>query len=105
MTGPARESPAGQGEHMSEPIWEGHFVRHTVEQYVGVHAGFTRLTHLMERPGELKAVRVELPDGEIRVASERSLERVAPSVFGKYAEKSGVRLTGRLALETRTTTG
>jgi hypothetical protein len=85
---------------MSEPIWEGHFVRHTAEGYVGVHAGFTRLAHLMERPGDLKGVRVELPGGEIRVASERSLERVAPAEFGKYAAQTGVRLTGQMARAT-----
>jgi len=80
---------------MAESLWVGHFVRHTANGFVGVHAGFTRLTHLMERPGDLKAVRVELPDGSIKVASERSLERVGADEFRQYAAKTGISLTDR----------
>lgn len=79
---------------MSE-LSEGHFVRHRADQFVGVHAGYTRLAHLMERPGDLRGVRVELPDGSIRVASEHSLERVGPAEFGRYARSIGVTLTER----------
>ena len=48
---------------------EGHFVRHRADKFVGVHAGYTRLAHLLERPGDQRAVRVKLPDGSIKVAS------------------------------------
>ena len=74
---------------------EGHFVRHRADRFVGVHAGFTRLSHLMERPGDERAVRVRLPDGSMRVASEHSLERVGSVDFGKYATKMGVAMTER----------
>jgi hypothetical protein len=79
---------------MSE-MSEGHFVRHRAARFVGVHAGYTRLTHLMELPGDLKGVRVELPDGSIKVASERNLERVGAAEFGQYASQIGVALTER----------
>ena len=94
---------AGQGDRMTilSPIAEGNYIRHTTDGFVGVHAGFTRLAHLMERPGDLRAVRVELPGGEIRIAGERSLEQVAPAVFGRYAVKTGVKLAGRQAKETK----
>ena len=74
---------------------EGHFVRHRATRFVGVHAGYTRLAHLMELSGDLRGVRVELPDGSIRVASERNLERVGPVEFGQYASSIGVVLTER----------
>jgi hypothetical protein len=74
---------------------EGHFVRHRAAKFVGVHAGYTRLAHLMELPGDLRGVRVELPDGSIQVASERNLERVGSADFGRYATAIGVLLTER----------
>jgi hypothetical protein len=74
---------------------EGHFVRHRAAKFVGVHAGYTSLAHLMERPGDLRGVRIELPDGSIKVASEYSLERVGPAEFGQYASSIGVALTER----------
>ena len=86
---------------MADAIWEGQFVRHTTDGFVGVHAGFTRLSHLMERPGDQRGVRVELPDGTIRVSHERHLERVAPTVYGGYATKLGVVLKGRLLTAVR----
>lgn len=80
---------------MADAIWEGHFVRHMTEGFVGIHAGFTRLTHLMERPGDERGVRVQLPDGMIRVAHERHLERADSAAYGGYATKIGVVLKGR----------
>jgi hypothetical protein len=79
---------------MSE-MSEGHFVRHRSTGFVGVHAGYTRLAHLMELPGDQRGVRVQLPDGSIRVASERNLERVGPTEFGQYATQIGLALTER----------
>jgi hypothetical protein len=86
---------------ISSPIAEGNYIRHTTDGFVGVHAGFTRLAHLMERPEDLRAVRVELPGGEIRIVGERNLEQVAPVVFGKYAYKMGVKLDRRQAQATK----
>jgi hypothetical protein len=83
---------------MSDTIAEGHFVRHRTEQFVGVHAGVTRMAHLMERPGDATAVRVRLPDGSIKVAAERSLERVGPAEFAAYAAQTGVAMTERQVL-------
>ena len=83
------------------PISEGNYIRHTTDGFVGVHAGFTRLAHLMERPGDLRAVRVELPGGEIRIAGERSLEQVAPAVFGRYAVKMGATLSRQQSRATK----
>jgi hypothetical protein len=77
---------------MADAIWEGHFVRHTTDGFVGLHAGLTRLSHLMERPGDQRGVRVELPDGSIRVSHERNLERVDQDTYGAYATKIGVTL-------------
>jgi hypothetical protein len=77
---------------------EGHFIRHRAAKFVGVHAGYTHLTHLMEYPGDQRGVRVELPDGSIRVASERNLERVGPAEFGRYATEIGTPLTERQIL-------
>jgi hypothetical protein len=62
---------------------------------VGVHAGYTRLAGLMERPGDLRGVRVRLPDGTIRVASEHSLERADAEAFGRYAAGLGLDPKGR----------
>lgn len=78
-------------------VSEGHFVRHRTEKFVGVHAGFTRLAHLITRPGDLRTVRVALPDGSIRATSEYHLERVGPDEFGAYAAAIGVTLTARQA--------
>jgi hypothetical protein len=80
-------------------MFEGHFVRHRAEKFVGVHAGYTELAHLLERPGDMRAVRVRLPDGSMKVASEHALERVGPAEFGSYAVKTGVRLTERQVQE------
>jgi hypothetical protein len=80
---------------MADAFWEGNFVRHTTDGFVGVHAGFTRLSHLMERPGDQRGVRVELPDGSIRVTHERNLERVDSAAYGEYATKIGITLKGR----------
>lgn len=77
---------------MADGIWEGHFVRHTTDGFVGVHVGLTRLSHLMERPGDQQGVRVELPNGTIRVSHERHLERVDATVYSEYAAKIGVTL-------------
>jgi hypothetical protein len=49
----------------------------------------------LERAGDLTGVRVELPGGSIRVASEHSLERVGSAEFGRYASSIGVALTDR----------
>ena len=76
---------------MSDELWEGRYVRHTTDGFVGVHAGFTRLTHLMERPGDQRGVRVELPDGTIRV-HERHLERV--SAFWRMRDEDWRRAQG-----------
>jgi hypothetical protein len=86
---------------MADAIWEGHFIRHTTDGFVGIHAGLTRLSHLMERPGDQRGVRVELPDGTIKVAHERHLERVDSATFGAYATKLGVTLKRR-PMATRT---
>ena len=82
---------------MADAIWEGHYVRHTADGFVGIHAGLTRLSHLMERPGDQRGIRVELPDGTIKVAHERSLERVDSAAFGEYATKLGVTVKRRPA--------
>ena len=79
------------------PIWEGHYVRHAADGFVGVHVGFTRLAHLIQRPGELRAVRVELPGGEVKVASERSLERADADAYDRYAGSIGVEVKRRTA--------
>lgn len=75
---------------MSRPLWEGDCVRHSGEQFVGQHFGYTRLSALMERAGDLRGIRVLLPDGTIRVASERSLERVDAAEYERYAVALGV---------------
>ncbi len=80
---------------MQITLWEGDCVRHTTDRFVGVHAGFTRLTALLERAGDVRAVRIQLPDGTIRVAAERSLEKVDPVEYGRYATSIGVELKGR----------
>jgi len=60
-----------------------------------VHVGYTRLSGLMERAGDLRGVRVELPDGTIRIASERSLEKVERTEYDRYATELGVSVKGR----------
>jgi len=80
---------------MTTSIQEGAWVRHMAQKFVGLHGGFTRLTHLMERPGDLRGVRVVLPDGAIRIASEHNLEGVELAEYQLYAEKIGVQLKGR----------
>jgi hypothetical protein len=78
-------------------LWEGDCVRHAGERYVGVHAGYTSLAGLMERAGDLRGVRVRLPDGTIRVASERSLEPADAAAYGLYAESIGADPKGHKA--------
>ena len=73
------------------PVWEGDCVRHADDQFVGVHVGYTRLSGLMELKGDLRGVRVQLPDGTIRIASERSLETVERVEYERYATSMGVR--------------
>ena len=80
---------------MTTPMREGDCLRHTGDRFVGVHAGFTRLAHLMERPGDLRGVRIVLPDGTIRIASEHNLEAVEFADYQKYATTMGVELKGR----------
>jgi hypothetical protein len=80
---------------MIEPIWEGDCVRHAADKFVGVHAGFTRLAGLMERTGDLRGVRVQLPDGSIRIASERNLEKVEHEDFRRYATTLGIEVKSR----------
>jgi hypothetical protein len=75
---------------VSNPLWEGDCVRHTTEQFIGQHFGYTRLSTLMERVGDRRGVRVLLPDGTIRVASERSLEKVDDAEYERYAVALGV---------------
>jgi hypothetical protein len=70
-------------------LWEGDCVRHAVDHYVGMHDGYTRLAGLMELAGDLRGVRVRLPDGTIKVASERSLEPSDAAAYGKYAASIG----------------
>jgi hypothetical protein len=49
----------------------------------------------MERSGDLRGVRVQLPDGTIRIASEHNLEKVDAAEYGRYATVLGVVLKGR----------
>jgi hypothetical protein len=70
-------------------LWEGDCVRHPADEYVGVHAGYTYLAWLIQRAGDLRAVRVRLPDGTIRVASEHSLEAADAAAYGRYAASIG----------------
>ena len=75
-------------------LWEGDCVRHAAAKFVGLHVGFTRLAGLMERSGDLRGVRVQLPDGTIRVASEHNLEKVDAVEYSNYATSIGVTLKG-----------
>jgi hypothetical protein len=75
-------------------LWEGDCVRHAGDRYVGVHVGYTRLAGLMERAGDLRGVRVRLPDGTIKVASERSLEPADADAYRVYAASIGADLKG-----------
>ena len=75
-------------------LWEGDCVRHRAAGFVGLHVGYTRLAGLMERSGDLRAVRVQLPDGSIRIASEHNLEKLEASEFANYATSIGVVLKG-----------
>jgi len=77
------------------PVWEGDCVRHADGQFVGLHVGYTRLSGLMERAGDVRGVRVQLPDGTIRIASERSLETVERTEYERYATELGVSVKGR----------
>jgi hypothetical protein len=77
------------------PVWEGDCVRHADEQFVGVHVGYTRLSGLMELAGDQRGVRVQLPDGTIRIASERRLTTVERVEYERYATSMGVITKGR----------
>lgn len=79
---------------MTTEMHEGNVVRHTGERYVGLHAGFTRLAWLMELEGDERGVRVQLPDGTIKIASEHNLVRVEPAEYVNYATHIGVTLKG-----------
>ena len=76
-------------------LWEGDCVRHTADRFVGLHVGYTRLAGLMERAGDLRGVRVQLPDGTIRVASEGNLVRADAAEYGRYAASLGIETKGR----------
>jgi hypothetical protein len=80
---------------VTNPLWEGDCVRHATDRFVGLHVGYTRLSALMERSGDVRGVRVQLPDGTIRIASERSLEKVDAAEYGRYATSIGVEAKGR----------
>jgi hypothetical protein len=69
---------------------EGDCVRHAGSRFVGLHVGFTRLAALMERAGDVRGVRVQLPDGSIRIASEHNLEKVGSEEYERYATSLGV---------------
>ena len=75
---------------MIAPLWEGDCVRHASAKFVGLHVGFTRLAGLMERTGDLRGVRVQLPDGSIRIASEFNLEKVEHEEYRRYASTLGI---------------
>lgn len=75
-------------------LWEGDCVRHAAAKFVGLHVGYTRLAGLMERSGDVRGVRVQLPDGTIRVASEYNLEKVDALEYSTYATSIGVTLKG-----------
>lgn len=80
---------------MIETLWEGDCVRHASAKFVGTHIGYTRLPGLMERNGDLRGVRVQLPDGSIRIASEHNLEKVEHEVYRRYALTVGVEVKAR----------
>jgi hypothetical protein len=80
---------------VTNPVWEGDCVRHADDRFVGLHVGYTRLSALMERQGDLRGVRVQLPDGTIRIASERNLEKVERGEYERYATSIGVIAKGR----------
>jgi hypothetical protein len=84
-----------RGDTVSRPIWEGDYVRHAGDKFVGLHVGFTRMAKLMERSGDLRGVRVQLPDGSIRIASEHNLEIVDLEDYKRYAKTLGVDAKGR----------
>ncbi|HKB04479.1 MAG TPA: hypothetical protein VKD90_19810 [Gemmataceae bacterium] len=71
-------------------LLEGDYVAHVGHRFVGMHAGYTRLPGLMELAGDLRGVRVQLPDGTIRVASEHRLEKTDAAEYGRYAASIGV---------------
>lgn len=75
---------------MTAPIWEGDCVRHSADKFVGIHVGFTRLAALMERSGDVRGVRVQLPDGSIQIASEHNLVKVEHEEFRRYASTLGI---------------
>lgn len=80
---------------MNETLWEGDCVRHACAKFVGTHIGYTRLAGLMERNGDLRGVRVQLPDGSIRIASEHNLEKVEHEEYRRYALTLGVEVKSR----------
>jgi GYF domain 2 len=83
-------APSNLRRLLMRPVWEGDCVRHADDQFVGLHVGYTRLSALMELEGDLRGVRVQLPDGTIRIASERRLETVERVEYERYATSIGV---------------
>ena len=77
---------------MTKTLWEGDCVRHSTTRFIGMHVGFTRISSLMERSGDLRGVRVQLPDGTITIASEHNLEKVDVAEFKKLATASAARV-------------
>lgn len=71
-------------------IFEGECVRHTTEKFVGLHIGYTRLTALLERSSDVRGVRVQLPDGTIRIVSEHNLQKAECTEYDQYAASIGV---------------
>lgn len=80
---------------MTNPMFEGDCVRHSADKFVGFHVGYTRLSALMERSGDIRGVRVQLPDGSIRIASEFNLQKVETEVYDQYSVSLGIAPKGR----------
>lgn len=75
---------------MALHISEGDCVWHAAKRFVGMHVGYTRLAALMEKSTDLRGVRVLLPDGSIRIASEHNLQKVDSAKYDEYATSIGV---------------
>jgi len=75
---------------VTDPMFEGDCVRHSADKFVGFHVGYTRLSALMERSGDIRGVRVQLPDGTIRIASEFNLQKVDSAEFDQYSVSLGI---------------
>ena len=75
---------------MALHVQEGDYVTHVAKRFVGTHAGYTRLSSLMERSSDLRGVRVQLPDGSIVIASEFNLSRTDRAQYDEYSVSLGV---------------